>query len=246
MSSHRVRRSKESVMASLPAPGEVMFKANPSDIDAPTVDVEGTWTEYARQYEHAAHQLLKLSSEGDVTIYPAIFLFRHYLELQLKAIAALGIVIEHVQEEKIEAKKTAAAMLNDHNLERLTTRCMEVCKRTGLLENHEFALAFDAFEGCVREISSLDPASFTFRYPIDKQLNPVLAQGFQVDLENLDLVMAKMSFLLRSVWVAADIASRNVGQYEYDYDWTDEDERLYRKDILGLDEIEADQDTDES
>jgi hypothetical protein len=100
------------------------------------------------------------------------------------------------------------------------------------LGNHEFALAFDAFETCVREISSVDPGSFTFRYPIDKQLNPALAKGLQVDLENLDLVMTKMSFLLSSVWVAADIAGRNVGRHEYDDDWTDEDERLYRKDVL--------------
>lgn len=232
-------------MTNLPAPGDTMFKTNPCDAHAQTIHVEGSWTEYARQYEHAAHLLLRLSSEGDVTIYPAIFLFRHYLELQLKAIVALGIVIEHVEEEKIEAKKTAVAMLNDHNLERLTTKCMNVCKRLGLLSNPDFALAFDAFQTCVHEISSADPGSYTFRYPIDKQLKPALAQDFQCDLDNLDQVMAKMSFLLRTVWVAADDATRHIGQSEFDDDWTDEEERMYRKNLQGIDEIEADQESDE-
>jgi hypothetical protein len=244
MSSKRVGGSGES-MTNLPAPGDTIFKINPGDARERPIHVEASWAEYARQYEHAAHLLLSHSSPGDVTIYPAIFLFRHYLELQLKAVVALGIVIEHVEEEKIEAKKAAIAILNDHDLQRLTKRCRDVCKRLGLLKSPEFALAFDAFQTCVHEMSSADPGSYSFRYPTDKQLNPALAQEFQCDLDNLDQVMAKMSFLLRTVWVAADHASQRIGQGDFDHDWTDDEERMYRKSFQGIDEIEADQESTE-
>src|SRR5690349_89734 len=96
-----------SVVVELPESGDSFFRviAKTTEASSAAVDeIDGSWAEYSRQYERASHLLIESTETGEVAIYPAVFMYRHFLELQLKAILALGIVVEHVEEEKINAR----------------------------------------------------------------------------------------------------------------------------------------------
>jgi hypothetical protein len=58
--------------------------------------------------------------------------------------------------------------------------------------------------------------------------------------------MHRIAALLRLIWIAVNKRSLELANSEYQFDWTDEDEERHRKDRLGIDEWEADQETDES
>jgi hypothetical protein len=165
------------VVGELPGLGDSFFKGMAKTTEASSAavgEIDGRWAEYSRQYERASHLLIESMETGETAIYPAVFLYRHFLELQLKAILALGVVVEHVEDEKVNAKEHATEILNTHNLTLLTGGCRTVCERVGLLRNAAFATAFTVFEGCIQELSAIDPESFAFRYPTDKRLQPAI------------------------------------------------------------------------
>jgi hypothetical protein len=58
--------------------------------------------------------------------------------------------------------------------------------------------------------------------------------------------MHRIATLLRLTWIAVNNRSLELASDEYEFDWTDEDEERHRKDIQGIDELEAEQETDES
>ena len=119
-------------------------------------------------------------------------------------------------------------------------------ERVGLLHNAAFATAFTVFEGCIQELSAIDPESFAFRYPTDKRLEPAIRGPLSIDLPHLTRTMHRIATLLRLTWIAVNKRSLELANDEYEFDWTDEDQERHRKDIQGIDELEAEQETDES
>jgi hypothetical protein len=237
------------VVGELPGLGDSFFKDMAKTTEASSAavgEIDGRWAEYSRQYERASHLLIESMETGEMAIYPAVFLYRHFLELQLKAILALGVVVEHVEDEKVNAKEHATEILNTHNLTFLTGGCRTVCERVGLLRNSAFATAFTVFEGCIQELSAIDPESFAFRYPTDKRLQPTIRGPLSIDLPHLTRTMHRIATLLRLTWIAVNNRSLELASDEYEFDWTDEDEERHRKDMQGIDELEAEQETDES
>ena len=192
-------RQTNVAVGELPGLGDSFFKAMPKATKASSAavgDIDGSWAEYSRQYERASYLLIESTESGEMAIYPAVFLYRHFLELQLKAILALGVVVEHVEEEKINAKEHAAGFLNTHSLTLLTGGCRTVCERVGLLRDVAFAAAFTSFEGCIQELSGIDPESFAFRYPTDKRLQPAIRGPLSIDLHHLTRTMRRIAALL--------------------------------------------------
>jgi len=124
---------------------------------------------FALAYREAARALVKrFAAEGyaDYDGYPILYLYRHALELYLKAVVYRG-----------------ASLLG------LLTGSAPETKR--LFEHHQFApllaplrtilatmksdirgagfRSFDEFETFLRTLDGLDPGSYTFRYPVNRQ-----------------------------------------------------------------------------
>jgi hypothetical protein len=201
---------------------------------------EGRWLEYARSYKRAADALVVEAARDtqvpEVDSFPVVFLYRHYLELELKSIVALDCVLRTVREQRDDAtKRVVEACLRSHNLIRLVDACREACTRASLLHDG-FVESFQAFAACVGEIASHDPGSFAFRYPVDKKLKPTLRHLERIDLQHLKSMIDKMgcfaSLIRHSI-------QQNLESLDAENDWTEDDEVRHFKDITGIDESEA-------
>ena len=242
-----MRRKRTSLgNVELPGPEDSFFETTPETAEDPSGlgEIDGSWAKYSSQYERASHRLIESNGNGEMLIYPAVFMYRHFLELRLKAILALGVVIEHVEEEKPNAREHATSILNTHSLTSLTEGCRKVCDRVGLLRNAAFAASFVAFEGCIQELAAIDPGSYAFRYPTDKRLQPAICRPLRIDPVRLTRTMDRIAALLRITWMAVNRKSCEVAPYEDG--WSDEEEECNRKDLLGIDEWEAEREADES
>src|ERR1035437_4832932 len=82
----------------LPGPEDSFFETTPKTAEDPSGlgEIDGSWARYRSQYERASHRLIESNGNGEVLISPAVFIYRHFLDLRLKAILAFGVVIEHV------------------------------------------------------------------------------------------------------------------------------------------------------
>lgn len=118
------------------------------------------WTIYASAYRKSAEilvqQLLTSRNVPDYVVLPAVFNFRHYLELQLKAL------ILQTQTLLDETPKVA----NEHRLETLWA---ELEKRAGRVSPDFKGQEVAAVKACVRELAGLDHGSDAFRYPVNKK-----------------------------------------------------------------------------
>ena len=90
-------------------------------------------------------------------MYPIVFLYRHYIELELKSVVAIGRVAERGE----NAIAKVLPILNTHDLKKLLQQCREICQWLGLLSG-QFAEAFTNFSALITEFSEHDPNSFSF------------------------------------------------------------------------------------
>jgi hypothetical protein len=114
-------------------------------------DASGT---YIRGYKSAADRLLESLAEDrlqlDAIIYPAVFLYRHYIELSLKHIVREGSIL-----------LKGAPPLKDHDLNK------QWWAARGILEKlwpESDRGPLDEAERVIRQFSAVDPRSTAFRY----------------------------------------------------------------------------------
>lgn len=137
-------------------------------------------------YFEAAKLLLEACETGDGDAgrlgYPAIFLYRHYIELSLKqVIADYGPVVG------IEPNWTT------HDLSRLWTLYTEVGHQLGAPAD-----AGDAGAGAIIKVfAAADPGSFSHRYPVDRQGKP---NAMAFDRYNPAMLIEVMGALNTYLW----------------------------------------------
>lgn len=134
-------------------------------------------------YRQVAELAVAKSAEDrftrDFLVYPAIFNYRHFIELSLKhLIATYGV---HVGVD---------AIWNSHDLERLWLTFSEVLQRFGTEDPED---ADPVVASIVAEFAKLDPRSDAYRYPKDQKGNPLPLTFTRADLENLADVMKAVS-----------------------------------------------------
>jgi hypothetical protein len=116
----------------------------------------------------------------DFRAYPVVFLYRHALELFMKAVILVGspmLVIKGMTE--VERSK----LLNTHNLDKVMQDLERVFEAYGWewnLGTHFRSL--DDVRETIAEIQRVDGGSYAFRYPIDTKGNASLASNFRFDL----------------------------------------------------------------
>jgi len=120
----------------------------------------------------------------DPLIYPTLTLYRHHLELELKALIGQQELMKLMQGSK------------PHNLRMLWSvvqRLYPKCEKWALQETRE------AFERLLGDLDEADPNAMAARYPIDKQGNQTLQRLSFVNLPNLRTNIKKMSRYLECI-----------------------------------------------
>ena len=132
------------------------------------------WGNYAIEYQEAVNVLLDDKTwKRSFTVFPSIFLYRHYIELRLKEIIL----------NNWEFLELAKPFPSGHDIYKLWNICRDCMKETDKLVDPSFAKskeyveqitgAYDALEADLDKFAEIDPDSQLFRYPVDAQGNPI-------------------------------------------------------------------------
>jgi nitrate reductase assembly molybdenum cofactor insertion protein NarJ len=177
-------------------------------------DMETQFTGYIMGYKDAADHLVDtaLASKSililDTYIYPIIFLYRQFLELSIKSIYL------KYSEDTIEKK---IGTINDvsHNLHKAWNKILPILQEASeTLEEKEMV---EAVQDYVMQFHQFDQSSFTFRYPMDLQLNKNLNKEQRIDIKNLKLRMDELGHFFD----AAD------AKLDHIREWKTEEQKMY-------------------
>ncbi|MBD0405834.1 MULTISPECIES: hypothetical protein [Bacillus] len=125
---------------------------------------------YSNYFKESADKLIS-SYEGlnnhsiDSTIIPIIYLYRHSIELCLKAILYHAYIKRKLDKTKIQDK------LNRHNLSPLWDMVTSELRKSYLFsKDNESKKVLRKLHVLIIELNNFDPYSIYFRYPFDQQL----------------------------------------------------------------------------
>jgi len=157
---------------------------------------DANWAAYIYGYKMAADILVNhlQSNKIDLNflIFPIAFLYRQYLELQLKQIIKDGnLLLDH----KPDFPK-------EHRLDKLWEQARVLITEVFSGEiSTEYTNSLDIVEKQILEFSEFDKYSTAFRYPTDKSNNPPFLNTLNfLDLENMKAVVGKMESLLTGAY----------------------------------------------
>lgn len=112
----------------------------------------------------------------DTWVFPILFLYRQYLELQMK-----DMVLNYGNMNTAEKKK----FLKDssHSLKKVWNKLKPILLDSGL--NDKEIKDVEIVEGYIEQFHQRDLDSIKFRYPIGKELNRVVDREYRINLKNL-------------------------------------------------------------
>ncbi|MYL57485.1 hypothetical protein GLW20_08200 [Virgibacillus halodenitrificans] len=125
---------------------------------------------YAEHYKQAGDSLIisignNRGHNADSIINPSIFLYRHSIELCLKAILFQNYIDLGKDTEKIKEK------LNGHCLKSLWNRVRnEICNNYRFINNKKDKDELNKIERLITELHDVDNKSMNYRYPFDLDL----------------------------------------------------------------------------
>lgn len=145
------------------------------------------WGLYASGYKDAADLLVQhveqRSSGQDSLVYPVLFLYRQYLELQIKDLIRQGRRL----------KEVSGDFPKHHHIGNL----WEVChKLLSEISPGDSVAGLKEIARLIAEFSAVDPISMAFRYPQDIDGNPSLPGITHINLRNVRDVIGKISIIL--------------------------------------------------
>jgi hypothetical protein len=123
---------------------------------------DSDWLDLIREYRASIDLLGRDSTRG--TSAPWLYLCRHTLELQLKAIIMLGQ----------EAMALTYDLPSHHDLQKLWTAACPIASSRRAVSETELAKVRQV----VDDYQDADPGSFNFRYPVEKNNKPVVHRDF--------------------------------------------------------------------
>lgn len=140
---------------------------------------------YANSYKNAADLIYQHRNdyqawEVDSLVYPMFFLYRQYLELLLKEIIKTGDEIYHTNELQSNFH---------HRILELWDKSDEIFKKAEIINSK---VQHNMVRDIIIEFNKIDPKSFSFRYPMDKDQNENLKDLDSIDLRNLYDIMQKV------------------------------------------------------
>lgn len=162
------------------------------------------WDAYADGYLEAAKKMIEKAEthelERNTFGYPIFFLFSHYLELRMKEIIKNGQ--ELINKPQYFPKS--------HNLIHLWGLCKDLFKTLDGWTTYEdlddkTRNTYETLDYFIAELG-LDPHAQSFRYPVDRHNQPLLAEGRleSLNVHNLSIVAEWMSFIFEGISVGID------------------------------------------
>ncbi|MFU5616615.1 hypothetical protein ACM7VC_14565 [Pseudomonas aeruginosa] len=162
------------------------------------------WDIYAAGYKDAADALVRALAERkaslDSVVYPLVFLYRQGLELQLKLILPLA--------RRLAGKEALAD--HQHGLIPLWN---ELRRHLQQLDPREDDKELPALEDFIRQLDTVDPGSFAFRYPTTKKGEVSLPELRHVNVRHLSEVMDSVFMLLGGIYSWLGEMEQNDGYY---------------------------------
>lgn len=153
-------------------------------------DVILNWTgtpeeklEFYAEAFHLAGQALAIEYQRphrlrDFAACPLVFLYRHSLELYLKAVLVAGDLLLRLRgESPLDLKRD----LRTHRFLDLLADFERVVVAVGWDMRVDGLRTRDEFHSLIREFDRVDQQSFSFRYPMDKNGKPALPERFSFD-----------------------------------------------------------------
>jgi hypothetical protein len=134
---------------------------------------------YKQAGDLMTRQALKESAARDFLVFPILFAYRHFLELSLKyMLATFG------------GRVSIEPNWNDHDLVVLAKSFFEMLDRYGTPDPDD---ADSVIASIIAEFAKIDPRSYSNRYPVDRNGNPLPVTQAALDLANLADVMEGVS-----------------------------------------------------
>ncbi|MBO1023059.1 hypothetical protein IPV08_24200 [Methylobacterium sp. SD274] len=190
-----------------PAPGDRLFTASGTPDDSflghSPFGNHGIMT---AGYRGAADALVEKTREGsyekDSLVFPIIFLYRQFIELELK-----GIIASYGRRCDVPPN------WQSHRLDELWKSVHRIME---YFEIEDVDGANTAVGEVIREFAAIDPNSFSFRYPVTRDGKPILYGDVKrVDLLRLKEVMEGVANLLSGTDCYIDDIERS-GYFEQD------------------------------
>jgi hypothetical protein len=159
-----------------PKKGDVLFlsvsseEGNRDDWELNAVVGKADDYAYSEGYRLAgrivADHVIQKPLDADFLVYPIVFLYRHYVELQLKRLIPMGALLVN---QVIDRNR-----LLKHPLDELWALfepiLQEAAQGTGAATPEEI----EGLSWYVSELNKFDPGSFSGRYPLDRQGVPYI------------------------------------------------------------------------
>lgn len=183
--------ARPGILANWPKTGDSLFGSGDWNAEAALgVFVGNGFYQYATAYKDAAEALVEGLLAGnlvaDSAVYPALFLYRHYVELILKGINQVG-------EQLYRTTKTS---VEGHQIDELWRTARPQLEQA--FPERQKADS-DAVEKCIRELASIDPSGQALRYARRLQRQgggPTLPSVVQVNLAHFRDMMNGLSVFL--------------------------------------------------
>src|SRR5437879_5650306 len=130
---------------------------------------KGELAAYARSYHEAGQHLVKHKASThyrDPDACPIVFLYRHAVELYLKAIIHCGNSVLRLNNKPIEPDRN---IFTEHRLRVLLKNVKPILRFQRSLTNwgDSHFTCFRDGEKVIDELEEFDPSSYSFRYPVD-------------------------------------------------------------------------------
>lgn len=154
---------------------------------------------YAQAFHHAAQslaeQMMSKSGYNDLDACPIIFLYRHALELYLKAILRIGKVILDLAEYE---KPIQDKDIMGHELSKFYSKLRNIFEYVNWNWelNIEGLSSFEDLEKLLQDFDSIDAQSTTFRYPLKIKGQESVTHHFVVNIPRFCQQMDELLNLL--------------------------------------------------
>lgn len=191
-----------------PIKGEQLFKPDTGERSNACLNFTcDQFNLYATGYKRAGDLLVehveRTNSNQDILIYPIAFLYRQYLELQLKEIIIKGNILLGIP----------GSYPKDHRLNILWVRCRRIIEC--LKDCDSVREEIEATEDYIHQFSKVDPYSMAFRYPTDKENKSSLPDMHHIGITNLKKVISGISSFLDATGMIISV--------ELDFKWQAEE-----------------------
>lgn len=163
---------------------------------------------YIHGYKEAADTLLSQAissndiSKLDTWVFPVLFLYRQYVELQMKDMV-LNYGNMDLKVQKSFLKKSS------HNLMKIWNELKPMLENIAC-DNKE-KNDVEIVESYIQQLHDRDPNSMVFRYPIRKDLQKALDKEYRINLKNLSERMIELENFFSGVDGAFSERKRNEG-----------------------------------